>query len=33
MIPEQENLGIGGCWNLAVFSPDCGKYAGKLIAN
>ncbi len=30
MIPEQKNLGIGGCWNLAVFSPDCGKYAVQL---
>ena len=30
MIPEQENLGIGGCWNLAVFSPECGKYAVQL---
>lgn len=24
------NLGIGGCWNLALDSPQCGRYAVQL---
>jgi hypothetical protein len=28
--PERLDLGIGGCWNEAVFSPRCGKYAVQL---
>ncbi len=28
--PEQTGLGIGGCWNLAVNSPECGCYAVQL---
>jgi hypothetical protein len=28
--PESDDLGIGGCWNLAVFSPQCGRYAVQL---
>lgn len=30
IIPERLDLGIGGCWNQAVFSPRCGKYAVQL---
>lgn len=30
LIPEQKNLGIGGCWNVAVFHPECGKFAVQL---
>lgn len=30
IIPERLDLGIGGCWNEAVFSPRCGKYAVQL---
>ena len=28
--PERLDLGIGGCWNEAVFSPKCGRYAVQL---
>lgn len=30
IIPETDNLGIGGCWNLAVNNPQCGKFAIQL---
>jgi len=30
IIPERKDLGIGGCWNEAVFHPDCGKFAIQL---
>lgn len=30
IIPEEADLGIGGCWNKAVASPHCGKYAVQL---
>ncbi len=30
IIPEEEGLGIGGCWNLAIDSPHCGLYAVQL---
>ena len=30
IIPERTDLGIGGCWNLAVNSPDCGRFAVQL---
>jgi len=29
-IPERRDLGIGGCWNEAVFSPECGLIAVQL---
>jgi len=29
-IPERRDLGIGGCWNEAVFSPECGVLAVQL---
>ncbi|MDR1585390.1 MAG: glycosyltransferase [Prevotellaceae bacterium] len=30
IIPENSDLGIGGCWNTAVFHPECGKFAVQL---
>lgn len=30
IIPQRDDLGIGGCWNEAVASPECGKYAVQL---
>ncbi|MCD8266920.1 MAG: DUF4922 domain-containing protein [Prevotellaceae bacterium] len=28
--PEREDLGIGGCWNLAINDPRCGQFAVQL---
>src|ERR1041384_1254800 len=28
--PERTDLGIGGCWNEAIYSPHCGEYAIQL---
>lgn len=28
--PDSEFLGIGGCWNLGVQSPECGRFAVQL---
>lgn len=30
IVPEQKNLGIGGCWNVAASHPECGKFAVQL---
>ena len=30
IIPESTSLGIGGCWNLAVNSAQCGRFAVQL---
>ncbi len=30
IIPERTDLGIGGCWNLAIHHPQCGKFAVQL---
>lgn len=30
LVPERKDLGIGGCWNVAVHSEYCGKYAVQL---
>ena len=30
IIPEARNLGIGGCWNLAVNDSRCGRFAVQL---
>jgi hypothetical protein len=30
VIPERLDLSIGGCWNEAIFSEDCGRYAVQL---
>jgi hypothetical protein len=30
IVPERTDLAIGGCWNLAVQSPACGRYVVQL---
>jgi hypothetical protein len=30
IIPERDDLGIGGCWNLGVHNEKCGKFAIQL---
>ncbi len=30
IIPERNDLGIGGCWNMGVHHPQCGKFAVQL---
>jgi len=30
LIPERRDLSIGGCWNEAIFSEACGRYAIQL---
>ncbi|KAA6335529.1 UDP-Glc:alpha-D-GlcNAc-diphosphoundecaprenol beta-1 3-glucosyltransferase [termite gut metagenome] len=30
IIPERIDLGIGGCWNVGVHHPNCGKFAVQL---
>ncbi len=30
LIPDAEGLGIGGCWNEAINSPYCGRFAVQL---
>ncbi len=30
LVPERDDLGIGGCWNLGVHHPKCGKFAVQL---
>jgi hypothetical protein len=30
VIPEAKNLGIGGCWNVGVDRPECGKFVVQL---
>ncbi|MDR0866075.1 MAG: glycosyltransferase [Candidatus Symbiothrix sp.] len=30
IIPENKELGIGGCWNVGVHHPECGKFAIQL---
>ena len=30
IIPEREDLGIGGCWNIGVHHPKCGKFTVQL---
>jgi glycosyltransferase involved in cell wall biosynthesis len=30
VIPARVDLGIGGCWNEAIYSPNCGRYAVQL---
>jgi glycosyltransferase involved in cell wall biosynthesis len=29
-VPQRTDLGIGGCWNEAVYSADCGLFAVQL---
>ena len=30
IIPERNDLGIGGCWNMGIHHPKCGKFAIQL---
>jgi hypothetical protein len=30
IVPERLDLGIGGCWNEAIFHPSCGRFAVQL---
>ena len=30
LIPERTDLGIGGCWNLGIDHPACGRFAVQL---
>ena len=30
LIPSRDDLGIGGCWNLAVHHPQCGRFVVQL---
>jgi hypothetical protein len=30
VVPDRYDLGIGGCWNMGVFHPKCGKFAIQL---
>lgn len=30
IVPERTDLGIGGCWNLGIEHPECGRYAVQL---
>jgi hypothetical protein len=30
IIPARTDLGIGGCWNEAIYSENCGRYAVQL---
>ena len=30
VVPERTDLGIGGCWNIAINHPLCGKFAIQL---
>lgn len=30
LVPERDDLGIGGCWNLGVHHEKCGKFAVQL---
>jgi hypothetical protein len=30
LVPSRTDLGIGGCWNEAIYSTECGRYAVQL---
>lgn len=30
IVPKRDDLGIGGCWNMGVQHPKCGKFAVQL---
>jgi len=30
IVPERTDYGIGGCWNEAIYSRHCGRYAAQL---
>lgn len=30
IVPDRSDLGIGGCWNMALLHPQCGRFAVQL---
>ena len=30
IVPDRDDLGIGGCWNMAVHHPQCGRFVVQL---
>ena len=30
LVPDRDDLGIGGCWNLGIHHPQCGRFAVQL---
>ena len=30
LVPDRQDLGIGGCWNMAIHHPQCGRFAVQL---
>ncbi|MDL2223269.1 glycosyltransferase family 2 protein [Bacteroidales bacterium OttesenSCG-928-M11] len=30
LIPQRQDLAIGGCWNEGIFHPNCGRFAVQL---
>jgi GT2 family glycosyltransferase len=30
LVPDRQDLGIGGCWNEAIYSARCGRYVVQL---
>ena len=30
VVPQRDDLGIGGCWNMAIHHPLCGEYVVQL---
>jgi hypothetical protein len=30
LVPDRDDLGIGGCWNMGVHHPQCGKFTVQL---
>jgi hypothetical protein len=30
VVPDRRDLGIGGCWNVGIHHPQCGKFAVQL---
>ena len=30
LVPSRDDLGIGGCWNMAVHHPQCGRFVVQL---
>ena len=30
LVPKRTDLGIGGCWNMGIHHPQCGKFAVQL---
>lgn len=30
VVPDSDGMGIGGCWNIGINHPDCGRFAVQL---